>query len=213
MSTAQAVMALAGGGVSLTLFAAAGMWWMEPSRRLSRALSRALEARPDALAFSPLRGRAIGMALDERRVAVVDGFDDPGLVFDLDELVGAELILDGQVAARAMRGEGEPTATGRDGLGRVSSGGIAEAERTVTVANGRPGISTLTLTVNGRPRTVALASGEERSLDISPELWPGTRNRIELVGLGDPGAEAQVTIWEGPGAAARMLSSWLLPWG
>ena len=54
-------------------------------------------------------------------------------------------------------------ATGRDGLGRVSSGGIAEAERTVTVANGRPGISTLTLTVNGRPRTVALASGEERS--------------------------------------------------
>lgn len=90
-----------------------------------------------------------------------------------------------------------------DGLARVASDEVAEAEQLVTVTNGRAGLSTLTLTVNGRSWTVPLGSGEERSLDISPALEAGAQNRVILVGRGDPGAEAQVTIWEGPSGGAR----------
>jgi hypothetical protein len=94
------------GGAAMTALAAATVWWLEPSRRIARVLQRALGGPADHLVVSPARGQGAGLRLEENRIAVVRDFADPGLVFDLDELVGAELIFDGQVVARAFRGEG-----------------------------------------------------------------------------------------------------------
>ena len=55
--------------------------------------------------MAPARGQGAALGLDARKIAILRGFNDGGLVFELDELVGVELIFDGQVAARAFRGE------------------------------------------------------------------------------------------------------------
>lgn len=87
---------------------------------------------------------------------------------------------------------------GPDGLAGFASHDVASAEGVATVSNGPVGLSILTLTVDGRSRTITLRNAEERSLDISSMLGSGAHNRVSLVGRGHPGAEAQVTLWEGP---------------
>jgi HAMP domain-containing protein len=101
----RALVLLLVAGVAITGLAAAVVWWMEPSRRIGRLLSRLLEGALDAVVTAPARGQGAGIRFDARRIAVVQNFTDGGLVFELHELVGAELIFDGQVAARAFRGE------------------------------------------------------------------------------------------------------------
>jgi hypothetical protein len=93
------------GGGAMTAFAGGAAHWLEPSRRIARTLRRALGGGADVMVAGPARGQGAGIRLDESRIAVVRGFNDHGLVFGLDELVGAELIFDGQVVARAFRGE------------------------------------------------------------------------------------------------------------
>ena len=93
------------GGAAVTALAGAAAYWLEPMRRIERALRRALEGKPDAFLASPVRGQGAGVLFDTRRLAILRDFSDGGLLFELAELVGAELIFDGQVAARAMRGE------------------------------------------------------------------------------------------------------------
>jgi hypothetical protein len=96
---------LVGGGV-MTALAAAAVWWLEPARRIARTLQAALNGPADSLVVAPARGQGAGLRLDDNKIAVVRDFGDPGLIFDLDELIGAELIFDGHVVARAFRGEG-----------------------------------------------------------------------------------------------------------
>jgi hypothetical protein len=92
------------GAAALTLVAVFA-WWMEPASAVTRILRQGLPGKPVALAVAPARSQGAALDLDEKKLAVVRGRGDPGLVYDLEELVGAELILDGHVAARMFRGE------------------------------------------------------------------------------------------------------------
>lgn len=84
---------------------AVAAWWMEPGERVARLVRRGLAGPPEVLSVAAARGQGAALAIDEGKLAVVRGPGDGGLVYDLDELVGAELIFDGQVAARVFRGE------------------------------------------------------------------------------------------------------------
>jgi hypothetical protein len=103
---AHALALLLGGGVVITALATAGVWWFEPGKRIAPTLRRLLEGPPEALVTGPVRGQGAGVRFDTQRIAILRDPRDAGLVFGLDELVGAELIFDGHVVARAFRGEG-----------------------------------------------------------------------------------------------------------
>ncbi|HYF22976.1 MAG TPA: hypothetical protein VD929_06225 [Caulobacteraceae bacterium] len=96
-------MALA--AAALTGGAAAAAWWFEEARRLSRAMKRVLKRRPEVEAVDPFSGRAAGLDFDGEAAAVLWDKGGAGLVYRFDELDGAELIVDGAVAARVRRGE------------------------------------------------------------------------------------------------------------
>ena len=68
-------------------------------------MRRMLDGVADAVISGPVRGQGAALRFDQGRVAIVRGPTDHGLLFDVHELVGAELIFDGHVAARAFRGE------------------------------------------------------------------------------------------------------------
>lgn len=92
-------------GAAAIALVAVFAWWMEPSSAVSRLLKQGLPGQPIAISVAPARWQGAALDLEERKLAIVRGRGDPGLVYDLDELVGAELIFDGQVAARMFRGE------------------------------------------------------------------------------------------------------------
>jgi len=105
-----------GSGIALLIFltfslavgvasTALGAWWFEPGHRVARRLRLGLAGPPDVMTTVPIRGQGAALAIHERKLAVVRGPGDLGLVYDLHEMVGAELIFDGQVAARTFRGE------------------------------------------------------------------------------------------------------------
>jgi hypothetical protein len=94
------------GGGAMTAFAGAAVYWGEPSRRIARTLRRALEGPLDAVVAGPARGQGAALRLEISKIAILRGPTDHGLVFGLEEMVGAELIFDGHVVARAFRGEG-----------------------------------------------------------------------------------------------------------
>jgi hypothetical protein len=93
-------------GAVVVALAAVGAWWLEPGHRVTRLLLQGLAGPPEVMSTAPARGQGAALAIDERKLAVVRGPGDTGLVYDLEELVGAELIFDGAVAARATRSEG-----------------------------------------------------------------------------------------------------------
>jgi hypothetical protein len=99
------VLLLVGGG-AMTALAATAVWWLEPSRRIARTLEKALGGSMDAVLAAPARGQGAALRLDAAKIAIVRDFNDAGLLFELNELIGAELIFDGAVCARAFRGEG-----------------------------------------------------------------------------------------------------------
>ena len=80
-------------------------WWMEPERRLRRAMLKSLGAVPEALALSPAQGRAAGLDFDGGQVAVLWNRGAMGLVYAFHEVEGGEVIVDGHVVARVRRGE------------------------------------------------------------------------------------------------------------
>jgi hypothetical protein len=94
------------GGVAVMAFSAAAVWWFAPQRRIRRRLSKLLGVHPTIVAAAPARGAGAGLDADDGRIATLTGHNDYGLVYELDELVGAELIFDGVVCARTFKGEG-----------------------------------------------------------------------------------------------------------
>jgi hypothetical protein len=86
---------------------------------------------------------------------------------------------------------------------RASLGGKARArtyrvsrnEKVVTIRNGRPGLSRVTVTVNGR-RFVArgLRAGETRRIRIASALRKSARNKVTLRGHGKAGGRATIMI-------------------
>jgi hypothetical protein len=93
-------------GLALTALGVATAWWMEEGRRLQRGLKRVLGVEPQALLLAPGRGKGAALDFNANRLAVAWDSGGWGLAYRFDELVGAELILDGQVAARVHRRDG-----------------------------------------------------------------------------------------------------------
>lgn len=96
---------LALAGVALTLLGGACVWYLDEARRIRRTLIQALGAAPQPMLVA--RGRGVGIGFDLTRNLLAVTWDRGGwqLTYRLDELIGVELILDRQVAARAFRGE------------------------------------------------------------------------------------------------------------
>jgi len=101
----QLILLLILAGVAVTAFGSAAIWLMDEERRIRRALKRVLKGAPEAVILARGRGRGAGFNFSTGQMAVA--WDSGGwlLVYRLDELMGAELIVDGQVLARAYRGE------------------------------------------------------------------------------------------------------------
>jgi hypothetical protein len=93
------------GGAGVTLLAMGLARYLAEDKRLARVFRRALEVKPDASLIAHGSGRGVALSLAARRV--VTAWDSGGwhMIYAMEELLGAELDLDGQVVARAMRGE------------------------------------------------------------------------------------------------------------
>jgi len=95
------------GVVAVALAALGGMvaWYNEQGRRIRRGLRRVLKGDTHALIIAPGRGRGAGFNFTSNTMAVAWDAGGWCLIYQIDELLGAELVVDGQVAARAYRGE------------------------------------------------------------------------------------------------------------
>ena len=92
--------------VAVTVAASIAGWWLAPARRTARALVRLLRARPDAVAISPERSKGLAISAMRGAVGMVRFAGDPGRLQPFATIRGVELMLDGEVRARAFRGEG-----------------------------------------------------------------------------------------------------------
>lgn len=92
-------------GTVVTLLGSAAIWFMDEERRIRRSLKRVLRTGPEALVIARGRGRGAGFCFSTGSMAVAWDNGAWCLVYKIEELVGAELIVDGQVLARAFRGE------------------------------------------------------------------------------------------------------------
>ncbi|MBU1346697.1 MAG: hypothetical protein KKA16_07070 [Alphaproteobacteria bacterium] len=90
---------------ALTTAALTLNWWMEPERRLRRAMLKSLGAVAEAEAVSAAEGRAAGLDFDGGQIAVLWDRGAHGLVYGFEEVEGGEVIVDGHVVARVRRGE------------------------------------------------------------------------------------------------------------
>jgi hypothetical protein len=97
------LVALAGAGV--TLLGTLALWLLDETRRIRRTLTRVLGADVEIMIVARSRGRGAGVSFATGLCAV--GWDAGAwcLIYRIDELMGAELIIDGQVVGRAFRGE------------------------------------------------------------------------------------------------------------
>lgn len=78
-------------------------WWMQSERRLRRAMKHALYDAPDMHAIAPAEGKAAGLDLSHEQLAILWKNGAIGLVFEFDEIEGAEIIVDGHVISRVSR--------------------------------------------------------------------------------------------------------------
>jgi hypothetical protein len=92
-------------GTLVTFLGSFGIWWMDEDRRIRRALRRVLQSEPDSLVIAKGRGRGAGFAFESGLAAVAWERGAWCLVYRIDELMGAELLIDGRVVARAFRDE------------------------------------------------------------------------------------------------------------
>jgi len=93
------------GGVGVTLLAMGLARYLAEDQRLARTFRQALETKPDASLIAHGSGRGVALSLAARRIVAAWDAGAWHMVYPLEELLGAELDLDGQIAARAMRGE------------------------------------------------------------------------------------------------------------
>jgi hypothetical protein len=95
------MLALAGAAVT---FAGSGIaWFQNDQRRIRRALKKVLSAEPQNVLSG--YGKGVGFDLEKGLAAVAWDGGEWCLVYKASELLGAELIIDGQVAARVYRDE------------------------------------------------------------------------------------------------------------
>src|SRR4051812_11743160 len=92
-------------GVALTLAGGVAIWSLDETRRLRRSLGKVLGAEPDPMLVARGRGQGVGFDFGEARLAVAWEKGAWCLTYPLAKLMGAELIVDDQIAARVHRGE------------------------------------------------------------------------------------------------------------
>jgi hypothetical protein len=92
-------------GAAVTVAGSVALWLTDEVRGIRRALKRVLGAEPEILLTARGRGRGAGASLETGLFGVAWDSGKWCLVYRLDELMGAELIIDGQVVARAYRDE------------------------------------------------------------------------------------------------------------
>jgi hypothetical protein len=100
---AKIIVLLLGGAVVLMIAAAAAARWMRPERRVSRAVRRGLTAVADAEIVTAEAGA--GLCLETGAISVAWDKGRWRLDYRLDELMGAEILIDDAIAARVFRGE------------------------------------------------------------------------------------------------------------
>lgn len=91
--------------VALAALGAVVAWYNEESRRIRRGLRQVLKGDPHAVIVSHGRGRGAGFNFTSNTMAVAWDAGAWCLIYRVEELLGVELIVDGQVAGRAYRGE------------------------------------------------------------------------------------------------------------
>lgn len=92
-------------GTAVTFLGSLALWFLDEPRRIRRALRRVLRSEPEAMVLAKGRGRGAGFSFQTGLAAVAWDRGDWCLIYRIDELIGAELVVDGQVAARVYRGE------------------------------------------------------------------------------------------------------------
>jgi hypothetical protein len=92
-------------GIVVTLLAGFARWYNDEGRKVRRGLKIILHGDTHGLLVARGRGRGIGFNFSSNQVAVAWDSGAWGLIYSLDELEGAEAIVDGQVVGRARRGE------------------------------------------------------------------------------------------------------------
>jgi hypothetical protein len=102
---ARLLVLLAVAGGALTLLGGVAIWRMDEGRRTRRGLKVMLKGDTHGLLVARGRGRGVGFNFTSNQVACSWDQGAWGLVYHLDELMGAEAIADGQVVARVFRGE------------------------------------------------------------------------------------------------------------
>lgn len=91
-------------GLVLTGVGALIARWLDPHRRLMRYLSMALGAKPECVMMARGDGRAVAFNLDAGKIAVLWDKGRKGYVYKVEQLTGAEMMVDNTVLARAYRG-------------------------------------------------------------------------------------------------------------
>lgn len=93
-------------GSAVTFLGSLAIWYGDEDRRIRRALRNVLKSEPEGVVVARGRGRGAGFSFSTNLLAVA--WDRGGwcLIYRLDELMGAELLVDGQVMGRVFRGEG-----------------------------------------------------------------------------------------------------------
>jgi len=85
---------------------------------------------------------------------------------------------------------------------KVTVHNVAQTEGLLTIVNGKPGVTQLQVTVNGKRVEVRrLVDGEKRTVNLS-DFLRGKNNTITLEALGKPGGTVTVMISDSPGVSA-----------
>jgi hypothetical protein len=90
-------------GAGVTFVASGVAWWMDEERRLYRVARKVLGGRPDGFIVAVGRNAAAGFRLASRQVLVMRDGGAHALLYQLYNLVGAELIVDDEVVGRVSR--------------------------------------------------------------------------------------------------------------
>ena len=102
---ARLLLLIAIAGSAVTFLGSAAIWFMDEDRRIRRALRHVLKGDPEVLILARGRGRGAGFSFATGLAAVAWDSGAWCLIYRIDEVMGAELLIDGQVVGRVFRGE------------------------------------------------------------------------------------------------------------
>jgi hypothetical protein len=107
-------------GIAVTVLAGIARWRMNEGRRIRRGLKVVLKGEVHGFLAALGRGRGLGFNFTRNQVGVVWDAGAWGLVYALDEMMGAEVIVDGLVVGRVHRGETRRALDAFDAAERVA---------------------------------------------------------------------------------------------